>query len=76
VIATHILIQAEAGTADIATAALRGLPGVSETASIAGPPDVTAGRDARRRRAGQARDPRARAHGGGVVDSGLPDVQP
>jgi len=66
VIATHILIQAEAGTAAIVTAALRGLPGVSETASMAGPPDVTAGRDARRRRAGQAGDspgPRRRGRG-------------
>jgi hypothetical protein len=37
VIAAYILIQAEAGKAAIAAVALRGLPGVSETASLAGP---------------------------------------
>ena len=36
-IAAYILIQAEAGQAAIAAVALRGLPGVSETASLAGP---------------------------------------
>ncbi len=41
-IASHILIQAEAGTAAVVTAALREVPGVSETASVAGPCDVIA----------------------------------
>jgi len=41
-IAAYILIQAEAGEADIVAAALRDLPGVSETASVAGPYDVIA----------------------------------
>ncbi len=36
-IAAYILIQAEAGKAAIAAVALRGLPGVFETASLAGP---------------------------------------
>ena len=36
-IAAYILIQAEAGKAAIAAVALRGLPGVCETASLAGP---------------------------------------
>jgi DNA-binding Lrp family transcriptional regulator len=38
--AAYILIQAEAGQAAIVAAALRDLPGVSETASLAGPCDV------------------------------------
>jgi len=42
VIAAYILIQAEAGKAAIVAAALRDLPGVSETASVAGPYDVIA----------------------------------
>ena len=41
-IAAYILIQAEAGKAAIVAAALRDLPGVSETASVAGPYDVIA----------------------------------
>ena len=41
-IAAYILIQAEAGEAAIVAAALRDLPGVSETASVAGPYDVIA----------------------------------
>jgi hypothetical protein len=44
VIAAYILIQAEAGQAAIAAVALRGLPGVSETASLAGPYHVVIGR--------------------------------
>jgi DNA-binding Lrp family transcriptional regulator len=42
VIAAYILIQTEAGKAAIVAAALRGLPGVSEAASLAGPYDVIA----------------------------------
>jgi hypothetical protein len=37
VIAAYILIQTEAGQAAMVVAALRDLPGVSETASLAGP---------------------------------------
>ena len=40
--AAYILIQAEAGQAAIVAAALRALPGVSETACLAGPYDVIA----------------------------------
>jgi DNA-binding Lrp family transcriptional regulator len=40
VIAAYILIQAEAGKAAIVAAALRDVPGVSDTASLAGPYDV------------------------------------
>lgn len=39
-IAAYILIQTEAGKAAVVAAALRGLPGVAETASLAGPYDV------------------------------------
>lgn len=39
-IAAYILNQTEAGTAAIAAAALRHLPGISQTASLAGPYDV------------------------------------
>jgi DNA-binding Lrp family transcriptional regulator len=42
VIAAYILIQAEAGRAVMVAAALRDLPGVSETATVAGPYDVIA----------------------------------
>jgi DNA-binding Lrp family transcriptional regulator len=42
VIAAYILIQAEVGQAAIVAAALRGVPGVSEAASLAGPYDVIA----------------------------------
>jgi len=42
VIAAYILIQAEAGQAAIVAAALRGVPGVSEAAALAGPYDVIA----------------------------------
>ena len=47
VIAAYILIQTEAGKAAIVAAALRDLPGVSETASLAGPYDVIARAQAR-----------------------------
>jgi DNA-binding Lrp family transcriptional regulator len=47
VIAACILIQTEAGKAAVAAAALRDLPGVAETASVAGPYDVTARAQAR-----------------------------
>ena len=46
-IAARILIQAAPGTAAIAAAALRGLSGVLETASVAGPCDVIARAQAR-----------------------------
>ncbi len=45
-IAAYILIQTELGTAAI-VAALRPLPGVSKTASVAGPYDVIARAEAR-----------------------------
>ena len=47
VIEAYILIQTEAGKAAIVAAALRDLPGVSETASLAGPYDVIARAQAR-----------------------------
>jgi DNA-binding Lrp family transcriptional regulator len=47
VIAAYILIQAEAGKAAMVAAALRDVPGVSETASVAGPYDVIARAQAR-----------------------------
>ncbi len=46
-IAAYILIQTEAGKAATVAAALRGLPGVSQTASLAGPYDVIARAQAR-----------------------------
>jgi DNA-binding Lrp family transcriptional regulator len=42
VIATCILIQTEAGKAATVAEALRDVPGVSETASVAGPCDIIA----------------------------------
>jgi DNA-binding Lrp family transcriptional regulator len=42
VIAAYILIQAEAGKAAMVAAALRDLPGASQTATVAGPYDVIA----------------------------------
>jgi len=47
VIAAYILIQTAPGTAAIVAAALRDLPGVLETASVAGPCDVIARAQAR-----------------------------
>ena len=47
VIAAYILIQTEAGQAATVAAALRDLPGVWETASLAGPYDVIARAQAR-----------------------------
>jgi len=47
VLAAYILIQAGPGKAAVAAAALRGLPGVAETASVAGPYDVIARAQAR-----------------------------
>ena len=41
-IAAYILIETEAGKAAIVAAALRDMPGVSETAILAGPYDVIA----------------------------------
>ena len=46
-IAAYILIQTEPGTAATVAAALRDLPGVSDTASLAGPYDVIARAQAR-----------------------------
>jgi DNA-binding Lrp family transcriptional regulator len=46
-IAAYVLIQTEAGKAAIVAAALRRVPGVSETASLAGPYDVIARAQAR-----------------------------
>ncbi len=46
-IAAYILIQDEVGKAAIVAAALRDLPGVSETASVTGPYDVIARAEAR-----------------------------
>jgi hypothetical protein len=40
VIASHIPVQAQAGPAAVLTAAVREVPGVWETASVAGPCDV------------------------------------
>jgi DNA-binding Lrp family transcriptional regulator len=47
VIAADILIQTEAGKAAVVAAALGGLPGVLEAASVAGPYDVIARAQAR-----------------------------
>jgi DNA-binding Lrp family transcriptional regulator len=47
VIAAYILIQTETGKAAVVAAALRDLPGVSDTASLAGPYDVIARAQAR-----------------------------
>jgi DNA-binding Lrp family transcriptional regulator len=47
VIAAYILIQTEAGQVAVVAAALRGLPGVAEAASVAGPDDVIARAQAR-----------------------------
>ena len=46
-IAAYVLIQTEVGKAAIVAVALRDLPGVSETASLAGPYDVIARAEAR-----------------------------
>ena len=46
-IAAYVLIQTEVGKAAIVAAALRDLPGVSETASVTGPYDVIARAQAR-----------------------------
>jgi histidinol dehydrogenase len=40
VIASHIPVPAQAGPAAVVTAAVREVPGVWETASVAGPCDV------------------------------------
>jgi DNA-binding Lrp family transcriptional regulator len=47
VIAAYILIETEAGMAAVVAAALRDVPGVSETASLAGPYDLIARAQAR-----------------------------
>ena len=46
-IAAYILIQTETGQAAVVAAALRDLPGVSDTASLAGPYDIIARAQAR-----------------------------
>ena len=47
VIAAYILIQTQVGKAAVVAAALGGLPGVLEAASVAGPYDVIARAQAR-----------------------------
>ena len=47
VIAAYILIQTQAGQAAVVAAALGGVPGVLEAASVAGPYDVIARAQAR-----------------------------
>ena len=74
-IASHIPVQAQAGPAAIVTAAVREVPRVWETASVAGPGDVIIW--AGTRDAGQlARlvTSRARAPGGGTRAGGCPVV--
>jgi hypothetical protein len=75
VIAAHIMIQAQAGPAAIVTAAVREVPGVWETASVAGQCDVIiwagtrdTGQLARMVTSG------ARAPGGGTRAGGCPVV--
>ena len=46
-IAAYILIQTEPGRAAFVAAALRDLPGVSQTANVAGPYDIIARAEAR-----------------------------
>ena len=46
-IAAYILIQAEPGKAATVAAALRGLPGISQTATVAGPYDAITRAEAR-----------------------------
>jgi Lrp/AsnC ligand binding domain len=75
VIASHIPVQAQAGPAPIVTAAVQEVPGVRETASVAGPCDVIIW--AGTRDTGQlARlvTSRARAPGGGTRAGGCPVV--
>ena len=74
-IASHILVQAEAGPAAIATAALREVRGVWETASVAGPCDVIV-RAGTRDTGELARlvTSRARAPGGGTRAGSCPVV--
>jgi len=75
VIASHIPIQAQAGPAAVVTAAVREVPGVWETAGVAGPCDVIIW--AGTRDTGQlARlvTSRARASGGGTRAGGCPVV--
>ena len=74
-IASHIPVRAQAGPAAIVTAAVREVPGVWETASVAGPGDVIIW--AGTRDTGQlARlvTSRARAPGGGTRAGGCPVV--
>jgi hypothetical protein len=75
VIASHIPVPAQADPAAIVTAAVREVPGVWETASVAGPCDVIIW--AGTRDTGQlARlvTSRARAPGGGTRAGGCPVV--
>jgi hypothetical protein len=75
VIASHILVQAQAGPAAIVTAAVREVPGVWETASVAGPGDVIiwAGTRDTGQLAGLVTS-RSRAPGGGTRAGGCPVV--
>jgi hypothetical protein len=75
VIAAHIPVQAQAGPAAIVTAAVREVPGVWETASVAGPCGVifwagTRGTGPPARLVTS----RARAPGGGTRAGGCPVV--
>ena len=74
-IASHIPAQAQAGPAAIVTAAVREVPGVRETASVAGPCDVIfwAGTRDTGQLAGLVTS-RARAPGGGTRAGGCPVV--
>jgi hypothetical protein len=75
VIASHLPVQAQAGPAAVVTAAVREVPGVRETASVAGPCDVILW--AGTRGTGQlARlvTSRARVPGGGTRAGGCPVV--
>ena len=74
-IASHIAVQAQAVPAAVVTSAVREVPGVWETASVAGPCDVIIW--AGMRDTGQlARlvTSRARASGGGTRAGGCPVV--
>ena len=74
-IASHIPIQAQVGPAAVVTAAVREVPGVWETASVAGPCDVIIW--AGTRDTGELAKPvtsRARASGGGTRAVSCPVV--
>ncbi len=75
-IASHIPVQAQAGPVAIVTAAVREVPGVWETASVAGPCDVIIWAGTRDTgRLARLVTSRARAPGGGPRAGGRPVVQ-